>query len=496
MDIITTCENITLFGGFSMNEFIGRNEELKLLKGLLLKQSSSLVVVYGRRRIGKSRLIEEFASQHKFVSFSGLFPEKKTTKQDQLNEFRESFKEQFGKDPGRLTDWSSAFHQLASYTQKGRIIILLDEITWMGHEDPNFLGKLKNAWDMKLKKNPRLMLILCGSVSSWIEKNLLSNRGFYGRISLKLRLQELPLSDCDQFWNNQGSNISDYEKFKILSVTGGIPKYLEEIRSDQSAEKNIKRLCFSQHGLLFNDYQYIFISLLEHDSRYYREIVKILGQQPLERNDILKKLSIDSSGVLSNYLDELTVSGFLQRDYTWNLKSEKTAKLSKYRLSDNYLRFYTKYILPNTEKIDAGQFSDHSISSLPAWSSIMGFQIENLVLNNRRQIKSLLGIYPDEVLNDGPFFQRKTDRQRGCQIDYLIQAKFGVLYLCEVKFAFKGIRTNVIAEVQEKINRLSLPKNFSVKPVLIHVGDVYDEVLGSNYFSKIIDIAELFHQKK
>ena len=478
-----------------MSKFIGRHEELKLLEGLLLKQSSSLVVVYGRRRIGKSRLIEEFAGGYKFVSFSGLFPEKETTKQDQLNEFSERFKEQFGKETGLLTDWASAFQQLASRTRKGRVIILLDEITWMSHEDPNFLGKLKNAWDMELKKNDQLMLVLCGSVSVWIEKNLLSHRGFYGRISLKLRLRELPLNDCAQFWNNQGGNTSDYEKFKILSVTGGIPKYLEEIRLDQSAEENIKRLCFSRHGLLFDDYQYIFVSLLERDSQYYQEIVKILDQQSLERNEILKKLSVDSSGVLSDYLDELTISGFLQRDYTWHLKSEKTAKLSKYRLSDNYLRFYTKYIFPNTEKIETDQFSDHSISSLPAWSSIMGLQIENLVLNNKKQIKSLLGVYPDEVVNDGPFFQRKTERQKGCQIDYLVQTKFGVLFLCEIKFAFKGIRANVITEVQEKIDRLSLPKNFSIKPVLIHVGDVYDEVLESNYFSKIIDIAELFNQK-
>lgn len=125
----------------------------------------------------------------------------------------------------------------------------------------------------------------------------------------------------------------------------------------------------------------------------------------------------------------------------------------------------------------------------------MGLQIENLVLNNMNQINSLIGVYPDEILNEGPFFQRKTTRQKGCQVDYLIQAKFGVLYLCEIKFTFKGIQTNVIKEVQEKIDRLSLPKNFSIKPVLIHVGDVYDEVLESNYFSKIIDIAELFHQK-
>ncbi len=485
---------ISTFRLVLMSKFIGRQDELKLLEGLLLKQSSSLVVVYGRRRIGKSRLIEEFAKKYRFISFSGLFPEESMTNQDQLNEFTRRFQDQFGENIGPLTDWGNAFQKLALQTRKGRVVILFDEITWMGHDSPNFLAKLKNAWDMELKKNDQLILFLCGSVSVWIEKKLLANRGFYGRISLKLRLKELSLSDCGKFWENRGGITSSYEKFKILSVTGGIPKYLEEIRLDQSAEENIKRLCFSRHGLLFTDYDYIFLSLLEKNSKYYKEIIKILDRNPLERNDILRKLGIDSGGMPSDYLEELVISGFLQRDYTWNLNTAKTAKLSKYRLSDNYLRFYTRYILPNVKKIENDQFSDHSLSSLPGWVSIIGLQIENLVLNNRKKIQSLLGIYSDEIVNDGPFFQRKTERQNGCQIDYLIQAKFGVLYLCEIKFAFKGIGSSVINEVQEKINRLVMPKNFSVKPILIHIGDVYDEVLESNYFAKIINMAELFDE--
>ena len=109
-------------------------------------------------------------------------------------------------------------------------------------------------------------------------------------------------------------------------------------------------------------------------------------------------------------------------------------------------------------------------------------------------MNELIGVYSDEIINDGPFFQNTTTHQKGCQIDYLIQAKFGILYLCEIKFSFKGIRSNVIADVQEKIKRLSLPKQFSIKPVLIHVGDVYDDVLTSQYFSKIIDLSALLHK--
>lgn len=478
-----------------MAEFIGRRNELKLLEELTLKQSSSLVVVYGRRRVGKSRLIAEFAKKHRFISFSGLFPEDKTTNQDQLDEFRGRFTEQLGKDPGHLTDWREAFQQLAEETRNGRVVILLDEITWMGKEDVNFLGKLKNAWDMELKNNDLLMLVLCGSVSWWIEKKLIANRGFYGRISLKLRLKELPLTDCERFWEGRGGVVSSHEKFKILSVTGGIPKYLEEIRPDQSAEENIRRLCFSRNGLLYHDYDYIFLSLLERNSPFYEEIINALCGNSLERGEILKKVDLTDNGLLSSYLEELATSGFLSRDFTWHLKSEKTSKLSKYRLSDNYLRFYIKYIKPNAAKIEKDRFENQSMAALPGWASIMGLQVENLILSNMNQINQLLGIYPDEIINEGPFFQRKTARQAGCQIDYLIQLKYGVIYLCEIKLAYKGIRSNVIDEVKEKIKRLSLPKNISVKPVLIHVGDVYDEVFTSQYFSKIINATQLLNRE-
>ncbi len=477
-----------------MSHFIGRKKELSLLDGLLLKNTASLVVVYGRRRVGKSRLIAEFSKKYTFISFAGIFPEKETTNQDQLNEFRRRFHDQFKRDAGLLTDWGDAFQQLASETRQGRVVILLDEISWMGCHDINFLGKLKNAWDMEFSKNDQLILVLCGSVSLWIEKNILANRGFYGRISLKIRLKELSIRECNHFWDGRGGKISYYEKLKILSVTGGIPKYLEEVRIDQSADENIRRLCFSRHGQLYNDYQYIFLSLLERNSPYYETILRILSQSPLQRNDILEHINLADTGLLSNYLDELVVSGFLSRDFTWDLKSQKPSKLSKYRLSDNYLRFYVKYIQPNIPKIEKDRFENHSITALPGWACIMGLQIENLVLNNMDQINALIGIYPDEVINEGPFFQRKTIRKKGCQIDYLVQTKFGVLYLCEIKFALKGIRSNVITEVQEKIDCLALPKNFSVKPILIHVGDVYDEVLESNYFAKIIDMAELLEK--
>ena len=253
--------------------FIGRKKELKQLKRLLEKGSASLVVLKGRRRIGKSRLIEEYGKNFTQVYiFSGLPPTPQTTLEDQLDQFGWQLGKTLDEPAFREKDWNDLFLRLARNTATGKVLILLDEISWMGSKDPNFLGKLKNAWDLQFKKNSQLIMVLCGSVSSWIEKNILSSTGFLGRISLTLTLEELPLSDCNQFWLNWVDKISAYEKFKVLAVTGGVPKYLEEIKPQLSAEENIRQLCFERAGLLFNEFDQIFSDIFAKEIRFTKRL--------------------------------------------------------------------------------------------------------------------------------------------------------------------------------------------------------------------------------
>jgi AAA+ ATPase superfamily predicted ATPase len=225
-----------------MTLFTGRDEELQLLKQFLKKKSASFIVVRGRRRIGKSRLIEEFAKDLVSYSFAGLAPYDQTTKESQLNEFSQQLALQTHSPVVNFNDWTTAFYYLGQHVRTGRCVIVFDEISWMGSEDHDFLGKLKNAWDLIFKKNDKLILFVCGSASSWIEENILSTTGFHGRISLALTLKELPLKNCNEFWGKYQQHISAYEKLKLLSVTGGVPKYLEEIDPTQSAEENSRRL--------------------------------------------------------------------------------------------------------------------------------------------------------------------------------------------------------------------------------------------------------------
>lgn len=472
-------------------EFIGRKKELELLQHQMRHKNAAFVVVRGRRRIGKSRLIEEFAKGSTFYSLSGIVPTDKTTAQLQRDEFAGQLAKH-GCPWVKAQDWSDLFWMLAERTKRGRVIILLDEISWMGSKDPEFLSKLKNAWDEHFKKNARLMLILCGSASSWIEKNILSQTGFVGRISQTLTLRELPLHECNNFWGAQSVNISALEKFKLLSVTGGVPRYLEEIDPNCSAEENLRRMCFTDGALLVNEFDHIFSSMFLRNSDIYRKLIVLLVSGAKEFTALCSGLDTNLSGRILEYLLELELAGFVQRDYTWSLETGHDGKLSKFRLSDNYLRFYLRHIEKNKTKILRGAFDMKSLALLAGWDTIMGLQFENLVLSSRSFLWTRLGVQVNEIVSENPFFQRKTQKQAGCQIDYLIQTRFGCLYVCEVKLSRHPLGVKVIEEVKQKIKSLRRPKAMSVRPVLVHVGGVEDAVIESGYFSHIINFADAF----
>jgi AAA+ ATPase superfamily predicted ATPase len=475
--------------------FVGRESELQELADLQDKNSANLVIVQGRRRVGKSTLIEEFAKNQKFYSIAGIAPTQETTAQMQRDEFARQLSEQLNIPKFSMDDWGNLFTLLARNTEKGKVVILFDEISWMGSLDPTFLGKLKNAWDTQFKKNIKLILVLCGSVSAWIEENIISNTLFLGRPSLYIKLPQLALTDCNKFWGTYRDRISAYEKLKVLSITGGVPRYLELMNSKKSAEDNIKTLCFSPYAPLLNEFERIFSDIFGQRSALYKKMIDRLAIGSATQEEILISCGRTKTGDFSAYLKDLDTAGFIARDFTWHLKNGKISKLSRYRLKDNYVRFYLKYIQPNKAKIEKGIFKKTSITTLPGWESIISLQFENLVLNNDAYVIERLGVPAEEVLFSNPYFQKKTKMHSGCQIDLLIQTKFNSLYICEIKFSKSEIDLSVIDEVNNKIDKLDIPKNFSYRPVLIHVNGVSRAIVESGYFSNIIAFGDLLSRK-
>ena len=475
-----------------MKPFVGREYELQALNDLLSRSGRAcLAVIKGRRRIGKSRLAEEFGKGKEFLSFSGLPPVKGVTAQKQRDDFAKKLTALLRLPSLTFTDWSDAFAYLSMHLSKNPTVILFDEISWMGSKDPTFLPKLKVWWDLVLEKHPSLVLILCGSISTWIDKNIINSTAFFGRVSLYLELTELSIPKCKELLHLKGFRGSDLDVFKILCVVGGVPWYLEQIQPHETADENIKRLCFVKNGMLVHEFGRIFDDLFSSRGEIYKKIIRALSQGMKDRATLQRALSYAASGTLSQYLKALEICGFITQHPEWSLDTGKTSKSTLYRLSDNYIRFYIHYIEPNLAKIEQGSFFDIPLSSLPGWETMLGFQLENLLLKNRRLVYQSLGIHAQDIANDNPYCQRATTRKKGCQIDYLIQTHSNTLFVCEVKMRRRELGLEVVDAMEAKVTALAPPKGFGIAPVLLHLGPLSDSLVDSRYFYRMIDIAEL-----
>jgi AAA+ ATPase superfamily predicted ATPase len=468
--------------------FIGRKEELKKLNGMWSLSKSSLVVCRGRRRIGKSRLIKEFSKTAKqFFFHQGLPPRQGQTDFDQLNHFYKSLAAFSDVRKPENPSWETAFTDLSkAIGDKNKTLIFIDEISWVGQHDGDFAGYLKNAWDehFSLKKNA--LMVLCGSVSTWIESNILSSTAFVGRVSKVINLGELSLPEAVELLHLE----NDHEKMRCLCLVGGVPKYLEEFNPQLSLRENTQQLFFSKDGYLFNDYERIFNDIFLKKSETYKAIVETLIDKRKNLSEIAKSLKLGRGGQLSQYLHDLVLSGFLCEDYNFELGGKKR-KTSYFRISDNYLRFYLKYVEPKKIQINQGWAPNGGIESLPGSEAILGLQFESLIFNNRQLLFSKLGIDPSSVKSCSSYVQKKTTRNKGgCQIDLLIELNGYELILCEIKFKTK-IGSSVIKEIAEKNRLLKRPKHYSVKTALIYFGELTSTDEMESKINHLISIEDL-----
>jgi uncharacterized protein len=473
----------------SNSVFIGRKLELERLKALYQKKTCNLVVVKGRRRIGKSRLIGEFAkisSAQTFWSFAGLAPEDGISAQEQRDNFARQLALMLKIPPMTFLDWGDAFEHLSLHTKPGDII-LLDEISWMGSNDPTFIPKLKAWWD---KQTTPMLLVFCGSVSTWIEENILKSTAFFGRVNLTISLEPLSIPESAEFLRTLGMQLSDYDMYKLLSIVGGVPWYLEQLNPTLTADDNIKQLAFERNGLLVTEFDRIFHDLFSGKGSTYKKILDSLKEGTRTLSEIRKSIEFAHSGTLSQMMDHLIVAGFVVKQSLWSFKTVKPLKQSLYRISDPYMRFYLKVIEPNASVIADGGFEQVPLSTMPGFDPHMGLQLEALLLQNRHLLLQKLGISPADIVRSGPYRQSKTTNQQGCQIDYLIQTRTNSLFICEFKFKRREIKSDIIAEMQDKISRLKTPKGFAKVAVLFHLSGVSTAVATSPYFYRIVDIMD------
>ena len=370
-----------------------------------------------------------------------------------------------------------------------KTVVLLDEISWLGHFDDTFASTLKIAWDNYFKKHDRLILVVCGSVSGWIRENIIDNGAFLGRRSLDLVLRELPLSECAKFWGKSAGRIDSREIFDVLSVTGGIPRYLEEIDPGLSAAENIRLLCYLPNSILRVDFDEMFNDVITDQPAYTGKVLRTLVEGPRSVTEIAEALGTEKSGRISRALETLSESGFVSSDAGLNPETGAEIRERRFRLKDNYSRYYLKFVEPVGRMIDDESYRFTSLAMLDGWDTVMGLAFENLIVNNYAELLPHLHLGNTLITSAAPY--RKSPvrgRGDGCQIDLLLQSQ-GMICVVEVKR--RDIDKSVIAEVDRKVSCITRRKGVSIRTALVFDGAIAPTVEANGYFDAIVDAASL-----
>ena len=474
--------------------FYGREDQIGGLLTLFRKRTSSLVTCRGRRRIGKSTLIKIFAERAdaRFIKIEGLKPKNGLSNADELSNFAIQLAAQTGCEETPPSNWLNAFIRLdKEIDDSKRMVVLLDEVSWMAHYDKTFSGTLKIAWDNYFKRHPKLVLVVCGSVSTWIRDNIIEDGSFYGRRSLDVVVPELPISECVKFWGKAAHRIDRREIIDVLSVTGGIPRYLEEIDPSATANENIRRLCFSPKGILREDFDEMFSDVITRQPTFTALVMRSLVDGARSVTEIAESLGMEKGGRITDALLQLEESGVVSSDCGKNPETGGDVRSVRYRLKDNYSRFYLKYIEPAKAVIDGGAFEFGALDRLDGWESVMGLAFENMVVNNFRSLIAPIGFGSAHVISAAPYRRvaSRNGARDGVQVDLLVQTRRAICVV-EVKRQ-REIGRDVIDEVSGKVQRVPCRDGMSVRTALVYEGHLAPIVEADGYFDAIIPFRQL-----
>jgi len=409
---------------------IGREAPKKLLEESLNSPKSELMVVYGRRRVGKTFLIKHVLGKRIDFEMTGI---ENGDLQDQLQNFANKLEEFSGKEIAKPKSWMQAFgvlkKYLASLNTKKKKVLFLDELPWIDTHKSKFLGMLGHFWNDWAIYN-HVLLVVCGSAASWMINHVLNDKGsLHNRTTQYLPLQPFTLLETEQFLKAKNIQANRYQVVQLYMALGGIPYYLDLLKPQQSIPQNIDRLCFDVNGFLRDEFRRLYKSLFEKAENHIL-VVKALASKwkGLTRKEIVQLTKLKDGGGLTRILTELEKSAFIQPYIPFGKKK----KGSLYRLTDNFSLFYLKLMeqkgLNNQKNVFLKIFTD------PKFRVWCGYAFENICMIHYRQIAKALEI--NAIFHEFSSFQSTGNETfSGLQIDLLIDRADEVINLCEIKFS-------------------------------------------------------------
>lgn len=406
---------------------VGRKQEQQVLKNAFESPNSEFLAITGRRRVGKTYLIRNYFWGQVDFSFTGVLH---ASYQQQLEQFWVGLQQHFKtrKSMAPPTNWMEAFQLLGKCLQakkrSRRIVIFIDELPWLDTHKSNFMMSLDWFWNNWATQH-NVLLIVCGSATSWIINHLINHHGgLHNRITKRIHLSPFTLHETKAYLRYRQLQLSDYQILLLYMVLGGIPYYLNEVWKGESTFQAVDRICFQKNGLLHNEFNNLYRALFKN-SENHEKIIQALASKMrgLTRPELLALTGLSDGGTFTSLLAELEWCDFITAIRPFG----KTKKETLYRLQDEYTLFYLKF-MRQKKNVNWQQ-----LAATQSWKAWSGFAFENLCIKHVDQIKQALGI--SGVYSETAGFSLPgTNTQPGTQIDLLIDRKDEVINVCEAKF--------------------------------------------------------------
>ena len=410
---------------------IGRKQEIRKLQELYKSGKPEFIAVFGRRRVGKTFLVRQKFEKEFVFDLAGLA---KGSLKKQLLNFSFALKHVSYQEFPIPNSWLEAFEQLISYLKtcdKKRKVIFIDEISWLDTHKSGFLTALEHFWNGWACSKRDIMLIVCGSATSWIVNNLINNRGgLYNRVTAQMELLPFTLHETELFLKSKNIHWSHYQIAECYMIMGGIPYYLEKLKQGSSVPQNIDQIFFAKNADLKNEFKRLFDSLFNH-SENYEKFVEILANNHygLTRKELLEKTGMKSGNKVTTIINNLEYSGFI-RSYSQPTKKPAIKKTEViYQLIDSFCLFYFQFMHENNFRNE--KFWTNTINT-PQHNNWTGLSFEIVCLLHVKEIKRKLQVFG---VQSSEFAWRSKNEDFNVQIDLLLDRADNIVNVCEIKYS-------------------------------------------------------------
>ena len=392
---------------------IGRDKERKELEKLYNSNKAEMVAIYGRRRVGKTFLVDEVFNDRINFRHAGLSPVEEDSNgllKAQLKHFYNSLKLQGFNGKQTPESWLDAFYMLEQLLQEkddgSRQVVFLDELPWLDTPRSGFIRAFEGFWNTWACHRRNIMVIICGSANSWMMDELINNHGgLYGRVTYEIKLSPFTLAECELFYENRNIPFSRYDIVQSYMILGGIPYYMGYINEELSFAQNVDYIFFREGAKLKHEYDRLFDSVFKRPEAI-KTIVELLYTKNMgyTRAEIANKLSISDGGHLTKDLNALIASDFVTKYVPFGYSKREP----HYKLVDPFCLFYLHFV-KNQDKSNKLFWQQNT--TLPAVVIWRGFAFENVCFNHIEQIKTALGI--NGIISSESAWTKKLTMKKG-----------------------------------------------------------------------------------